>query len=146
MAELTLEDKQALVEARFAEIKVALQLNPAQEKNWPAVETALRNVASARAARREEITQLFARAAEAGRTADVSARLSSYAKGLRSRADQVDQLASAAKPLLASLNESQDRRFGLLLARNRRRSTGAKQFASLTRYINRQISQASSKS
>ena len=141
----TSEDREALVAGRFAEMKAALQLNSAQEKHWSAVEATLHNVAKARAARRSEIRQRYASAA-GGRTPDVSGRLHEYAKGLRSRADQVEQLASAAKPLLGSLDENQHRRFAALLARNHRRKARAKQFNRGSRHVKRIIRRASSKS
>lgn len=145
MAAFTREDREILVAARFAEMKAALQLNNAQEKQWSAVEAELHSIARARAARRAEVTQMFVSAAKAGRTPEISVRLSEYAKGLRSRADQVEKLANASKPLLGSLDENQSRRFGLLLSRSRRRRARAKEFGSFTRYVNRLISEASSK-
>ena len=39
------------IRARIAALKAGLKLTPAQEKNWPALETALREQAKARAAR-----------------------------------------------------------------------------------------------
>ena len=37
------EDRAALVDAKIAGLKAGLKLTPAQEKNWPAVETAIRD-------------------------------------------------------------------------------------------------------
>ena len=51
---LTPEDRAALTDARIAGLKAGLKLTPAQEKNWPAVETALRDRAKLRAERFEQ--------------------------------------------------------------------------------------------
>ena len=45
------EDFAAFADARIAALKVGLKLTPTEEKNWPALETALREQAKARAAR-----------------------------------------------------------------------------------------------
>src|SRR3977135_2569504 len=61
-AQLTADDFAAFTDARIAAVKAALKLTPAQEKNWPAVEQALRNNSKERLAQRE------ARAAAGPRT------------------------------------------------------------------------------
>jgi hypothetical protein len=48
------DDFAAFTDARIAALKVGLKLMPAQEKNWPALETALREQAKARAARGDQ--------------------------------------------------------------------------------------------
>ena len=47
-AMLTTEDRAALVDARIAALRTGLRLTPDQEKNWPAVETAIRDLAKQR--------------------------------------------------------------------------------------------------
>lgn len=141
MTGFSAEDRDALVAARFAEIKAVLQLDSVQEKHWPAVEATLHNVANARAARRTEVRHLRSRIAESG-TPDVSGRLEAYAKGLRSRADQIDELANAAKPLLSSLDENQSRRFAAVLSRNRRRKIHGQRFERVTRHVGNLISRS----
>src|SRR5262245_13452039 len=42
------EDRSAFTDARIAALKVGLRLTPEQEKNWPAYETALRDISKAR--------------------------------------------------------------------------------------------------
>ena len=44
-------DLKALTDARVAALKAGLQLTPDQEKNWPPVEQAIRDMAQARQAR-----------------------------------------------------------------------------------------------
>ena len=43
--ELSQEDRAAFTDARIAALKAGLRLTPDQEKNWPAFETALRDIA-----------------------------------------------------------------------------------------------------
>ncbi|MGP0089385.1 MAG: Spy/CpxP family protein refolding chaperone [Xanthobacteraceae bacterium] len=98
------EDRAAFLSARIAALKAGLELTPEQEKNWPAFETALRNLdtlrASRIAARRDN--QPPANGIEGlRRQADV---LSSTGAALR-------QLADAEEPLLNGLNDEQKRRF-----------------------------------
>src|SRR5260370_19836834 len=52
-AQLTADDIAAFTDARIAALKTALKLTPAQEKNWPAVEQALRDISKERLAPRE---------------------------------------------------------------------------------------------
>ena len=47
----TPEDRAALTDARIAALKAGLKLTAEQEKNWPAVETAIRDLAKQRADR-----------------------------------------------------------------------------------------------
>jgi hypothetical protein len=107
---LSTHDREAFALAQFAGLKAALKLTPEQEKNWPAVETALVTALGARAARGQEVKKLKSKAG-----LDLAERLRDRAKGLRSRADHVEKIASAAGPLLKSLDEAQTRRFGLVL-------------------------------
>jgi hypothetical protein len=51
-SQLTADDIAAFTDARIAALKTALRLTPDQEKNWPAVEQALREISKERVARR----------------------------------------------------------------------------------------------
>ena len=51
-SKLTADDIAAFTDARIAALKTALRLTPDQEKNWPAVEQALRDISKERVARR----------------------------------------------------------------------------------------------
>src|SRR5947209_20374190 len=51
-AQLTADDIAAFTEARIVALKTALRLTPEREKNWPAVEQALRDISKERLARR----------------------------------------------------------------------------------------------
>jgi zinc resistance-associated protein len=107
-AQLTADDISAFTDARVAALKAALKLTPAQEKNWPAVEQAIRDIS------RERIAQREARRAAEQRT-DATERLRDRADALASRAAALRRLADAEKPLYQSLDEAQKRRFGMAL-------------------------------
>src|SRR5262245_40147201 len=55
---LSPEDRAALTDARIAGLKAGLKLTPAQEKNWPAVEAALRDRAKLRADRMDQFMKM----------------------------------------------------------------------------------------
>ena len=113
------EDVAAFTDARIAGLKAGLKLTAEQEKNWPAVETALRDLAkqraeraSARAERRE------ARRAGSNATQpapDAIARMREGADAMTARAASMKKLADASEPLYKSLDDGQKRRFGALL-------------------------------
>jgi hypothetical protein len=116
-AQLTTDDIPAFADARIAALKAALKLTPAQEKNWPAVEQAVRDISKDRIAERE------ARRV-AGQRTDVTERLRDRADALTTRAAALRRLADAENPLYQSLDEAQKRRFGMALrfAAHRRRA------------------------
>ena len=103
-AQLTADDIAAFTDARIVALKTALRLTPDQEKNWPPVEQALRDLSKERAARRQ------ARSA-AGQPVDATERLRNRADALTARAATLRRLADAEKPLYQSLDEAQKRRF-----------------------------------
>ena len=107
-AQLTADDIAAFTDARIVALKAALKLTPAQEKNWPAVEQAVRDFSKERIAQRE------ARRA-AGQRTDATERLRDRADALTNRAAALRHLADAEKPLYQSLDEAQKRRFDMAL-------------------------------
>lgn len=106
------EDFAAFTDARIAALKAGLKLTPAQEKNWPALETALREQAAARAKRMAEWRET---AKEPQEHRSVIEGLQDRAKRLSARSTEMEKLAEAAKPLYDSLDEAQQRRFRPLL-------------------------------
>jgi zinc resistance-associated protein len=108
----TAEDVAALTDARIAALKAGLKLTPEQEKNWPAVETAIRDLAKERAARVEQRT---ANVKERRNTrSDMIERLRQRADRMTNAAANLKRFADATEPLYKSLDESQKRRFTLL--------------------------------
>ncbi|MCX7310224.1 MAG: Spy/CpxP family protein refolding chaperone [Alphaproteobacteria bacterium] len=120
------EDAAALTDARIAGLKAGLKLTPEQEKNWPAVETAIRDLAKVRADRMKERTDRMAARREARRggdnaqanaqgSPDAIGRLRQGADAMNSRASSLKKLADASEPLYKSLDEGQKRRFTVLM-------------------------------
>jgi hypothetical protein len=101
------EDISAFGDARIAAVHAGLKLNAEQEKNWPAVESALRDLAKQRSAR-------FAARASANRPTDEVERLSLRADVMTQRGAALKKLADAAGPLYKSLDEGQKHRFAML--------------------------------
>ena len=105
------EDRAAFTDAHIAALKAGLKLTPAQEKNWPALEAVLRDVAKARAARMDE----HEKAENQQEHRDAIEGLRQRAKSLAAHAAEMEKIADAAKPLYDSLDDAQKRRFGMLL-------------------------------
>jgi zinc resistance-associated protein len=110
------QDINAYGDARIAALHAGLELNAEQEKNWPAVETALRDLVKQRSA-------WFAARANADRPKDAVERLTLRAETMTQRAAALTKLADAAGPFYKSLDKAQQRRF-IVLAR-----LGARHFA-----------------
>jgi zinc resistance-associated protein len=111
------EDITAFGEARIAALHAGLKLTPEQEKNWPAVESALRDLAKQRSER-------FAARASADRPSDPVERLNLRAEVMGQRAAALKKLADAAAPLYKSLDDSQKRRFVMLARLGGQRAGG----------------------
>lgn len=103
----TQEDMQAFAAARIAALKAGLMLNTDQEKNWPAFESALKNLAQYR--RQERQTRHNEQP-----TTDPTERLRRAAQRLSGFGAALKQLADAQQPLYDSLTDAQKRRFGIL--------------------------------
>ena len=112
------EDRAAFLDARIAALKAGLELNADQEKNWPPLESAMRDLAKERAARFAAWRER--RETGGDETAEVNPidRLTRRSEFLSSRAADLEKLATAAKPLYDSLDDSQKRRFALLFHRS----------------------------
>jgi zinc resistance-associated protein len=100
----TAEDITAFGEARIAALHAGLKLTAEQEKNWPAVESALRDLAKQRSER-------FAARASLDRPKDPVERLNLRAEVMGQRAASLKKLADAAGPLYKSLDDGQKHRF-----------------------------------
>jgi len=105
------QDMVAFSDARIAALKAGLKLTPEQEKNWPAVETAMRDNAKQRSDR-------FAARASADKPRDMDPieRMNRRADMMTQQGESMKKLAAAAGPLYQSLDESQKKRF-MVLAR-----------------------------
>lgn len=103
---LSPEDREAFADARIAALHAGMKLNPDQEKLWPPVEAAIRDLARQRQARREC----------GSTTEDAPARLRGMADAATARGEALRKLADATAPLYATLDEGQKRR-AMILAR-----------------------------
>jgi len=116
------EDLAALTDARIAGLKAGLKLTAEQEKNWPAVEAAIRDLAKDRAERMKARTDRMASRRDARGGDDVQrsgpdaiGRLRQGADAMTTRAAGLKKLADASEPLYKSLDEGQKHRFTMLL-------------------------------
>jgi hypothetical protein len=112
------EDAAAMTDARIAGLKAGLKLNAEQEKNWPAVETAIRDLSKQRADRmKDRADRREGRRSGDNATPrpDAIARLRQGADAMTARADSLKKLADATEPLYKSLDDGQKRRFAVLL-------------------------------
>src|SRR5689334_17219315 len=113
------EDVTALTDARIAGLKAGLKLTAEQEKNWPAVEAAIRDLAKERADRikdreaRREARRAGGNAQQSG--PDALSRLRQGADAMTTRAAGLKKLADASEPLYKSLDDAQKRRFAMLI-------------------------------
>jgi zinc resistance-associated protein len=101
------EDVSAFMDARIAALRAGLRLTPDQEKNWPAFESAVRDMAKARA-------QRWAMRQHEQPPADPVERLQQHADALSSVAAGLKKLADAEGPLYKSLDDAQKHRFEIL--------------------------------
>ena len=115
---LSAADLNALTTARINIIKAALQMTPEQEKNWPAVEAAIRarlNDRRARVAGAEgTVGQARANPVEALRDRNPVEFMHRRADALAQRAADLKKEADAWQPLYQTLTPDQKRRMGEL--------------------------------
>jgi hypothetical protein len=105
------EDAAAFTDARIAALKAGLRLTPDQEKNWPAFEAALRDIAKAHLDHRAAAPQTEQRAN------DPVAELRRHAEMMSNVGASLKRLADAQEPLYQGLDDSQKKRFQLLSRR-----------------------------
>ena len=117
---LSQEDRAAFTDARIAALKAGLRLTADQEKNWPAFEAALRDLAKMHeerySARRQDEQRAGDRSDDPDRRADPTSveRLRRHAEMMTKAGESLRRLADAQEPLYQSLDESQKNRFQIL--------------------------------
>jgi hypothetical protein len=110
MSRFSPEDMNAFIDAHVAAIHAGLKLSPDQEKLWPPVETAIRNLATLHASHMQSLRQTR------GMMASYPVGLLRVmADGMSQGADAMRKLADAASPLYATLDEAQKRRLQVLV-------------------------------
>src|SRR5450759_1981730 len=113
------EDRAAFTDARIAAVKAGLKLNPDQEKLWPPVEAAVRDLAKLRIDRAN--ARMNAKpddSQNAQKPDDPVARLRDRADTMATMAAAMKRVADAADPLYKTLDDGQKRRLALLTHRD----------------------------
>jgi hypothetical protein len=103
------EDMSAFVDAQIAAVHAGLKLSADQEKLWPPIETAIRNLATLHLSHMQAMRQN-----EGAMAGDRVALIRSMADRMSQGADALRKLADAAAPLYATLDEAQKRRLQVL--------------------------------
>lgn len=101
-------DRAAMLEARLAAIKAGLKLTAEQETLWPPLETAVRDYV-------KKMAELRDNRQSADRPSDPVERLRRQADEMSARAEAMRNVANAAQPLYATLNDDQKRRLPMLM-------------------------------
>ncbi|MEW6640311.1 MAG: Spy/CpxP family protein refolding chaperone [Pseudomonadota bacterium] len=107
MSRMSPEDRLAFVDARIAAVKAGLKLTPEQEKNWPAIETAVRDFAKQRIDRANASADKTQQDDPIVRLRDRADRMAATAAGLK-------RIADASEPLYKTLDDGQKRRLSFL--------------------------------
>jgi hypothetical protein len=110
VGQLSATDLKSLTDMRVGVLKAALQLNPDQEKYWPAIEEAIRTRAKNRQARLERIAELHDGAMDALHQSNPVELMQRRADRLIQRGGDLKKLADAWDPLYKTLSEDQKRR------------------------------------
>ena len=105
----------ALVDARVAAMQAGLKLTPEQQRYWPAVEQAVRDMAAARIARIERGREARADDRREAERPDFLESLERGSQRVDEYAERMKALASAMRPLWTSLDERQKRLLPVLI-------------------------------
>src|SRR4030081_3686678 len=108
------EDRAALTDARIAAVKAGLKLTPDQEKLWPPVETAVRDLAKLRIDRANARMNAQRDSQDQQKPDDPVARLRERADTMATTAAAMKRSADAADPLYKTLDDGQKRRLAIL--------------------------------
>jgi len=115
-------DHEALLDAKLAGLKAGLRLNPDQEKLWGPFEAAVRSAAEMRMRHMMGRMEMMRGGPgmgpegedEEGGPASPVDRLAAMADHLSEAGAAIKKVADTAKPLYASLDDTQKRLFGML--------------------------------
>ncbi len=106
------EDRAAFADARIAAVHAGLKLTADQEKLWPPVEAAVKDLAKLRIDRAN--ARMNAPLDDANKPNDPVARLRQLADNMATSAAAMKKIADAADPLYKTLDDGQKRRLALL--------------------------------
>jgi hypothetical protein len=108
------EDRAAFADAKIAAVHAGLKLTADQEKLWPPLETAVRDLVKIRLDRANARMPSGGDAQGAQKSDDPVARLREHAETMAATADAMKKIADAADPLYKTLDEGQKRRLAVL--------------------------------
>jgi LTXXQ motif family protein len=113
------EDRAAMADARIAAVHAGLKLTADQEKLWPPVESAVRDLAKLRIDR-ANARMKAEDTPDAQKEDDPVSRLRDRADNMAAMAAAMKKVADAADPLYKSLDDGQKRRLAMLTHWQRR--------------------------
>jgi hypothetical protein len=111
------EDRAAFADARIAAVHAGLKLTADQEKLWPPVESAVRDLVKLRIDRANAMMKAEDDAQAQGQQKSEDnpvARLREHADNMAASAAALKKIADAADPLYKTLDEGQKRRLAIL--------------------------------
>ena len=110
------EDRAAMADAKIAAVHAGLKLTADQEKLWPPVESAVRDLVKIRIdrAKAREAAEAAAKPDEAKPAVDPVTRLRDRAERMGVTAAALKKIADAADPLYKTLDDGQKRRLAML--------------------------------
>ncbi len=111
---MSLEDRAAFADAKIAAVHAGLKLNADQEKMWPPVESAVRDLVKIRLDRANARMQASGDAQAPQNADDPVARLRERADTMAATAEAMKKIAEAADPLYKTLDDGQKRRLAIL--------------------------------
>jgi hypothetical protein len=111
---MSLEDRTAFADAKIAAVKAGLKLTPDQDRLWPPVEAAVRDLVKLRLDRANARMQARQDADRDAKPVDPVARLRDRADTMAATAAAMKKVAEAADPLYKTLDDGQKRRLAVL--------------------------------
>ncbi len=101
-------DARAVLNARLAALKTVIELTPEQEKLWPPLEAAIRDISKNAIARRQKMETTPP-------PSDFLGVLDAIGTAEETRGQELKRFVAAARPFVASLTEAQKRRIPAFL-------------------------------
>ena len=118
------EDRAAMADAKIAAVHAGLKLTADQEKLWPPVESAVRDLVKIRLDRAAARQAAAAKPADDQAKPDPVARLRKRADNMAASAAVLKKIADAADPLYKTLDDGQKRRLAMLTHHRNRHGGG----------------------
>ena len=118
---MSVEDRAAMADAKIAAVHAGLKLSADQEKLWPPVESAVRDLVKIRMdrAKAREAQAAAANGNDPAARPDPVTRLRNRADRMAVNASALKKIADAADPLYKTLDDGQKRRLAMLTHHHR---------------------------